>query len=580
MNTPRRRRIGFTVLVSLFLLVLAGIDGDYSSVIASPAIADTIAFSSNRSGNYDIYLIRADGSSLTNITNSPAIDEWMGDWSPDGTRITYWDNNTGDLYMMVVSSRQTTKLPVGFPIEHPKWSLDGNALVFDRVPDFDIYTFDLATFAATNLTPGHEKDRLAAWSPDGKRIMFGTEVETDNYDLFVMDADGSDPPSLLSTPHNEATGSWSANGSTIAFYAMPTDTYELYTMPATGGTPTQITFNLDNDYLPKYSPDGTRLLYYKYRNGTDYDIYMVDLASKQERLLFSSPGADILPIWKSITLPPGIKASAYTADSKPYTADTWTNQSVTVSFTCSDSGLGVASCGPNQTVSADGITSVNGTATDIIGNSATATFGPILIDKTKSTLSVSAKTADGTAYTSGSWTKQSVIVHFTCNDAGSGITTCPADQTVSAEGTTSSISGTATDRAGNSASISFDPIQIDKTPPGVSCRASPSTLWPANHKLVPVTVLVTLTEALSGSAGFTLISVTSNEPDNGLGDGDAVNDIQGFALGTATTTGSLRAERAGPGIGRMYTFAYRGMDKAGNASTCATKVAVPREQGK
>jgi hypothetical protein len=53
-----------------------------------------------------------------------------------------------------------------------------------------------------------------------------------------------------------------------------------------------------------------------------------------------------------------------------------------------------------------------------------------------------------------------------------------------------------------------------------------------------------VTDTLSGPAGFTLVSVTSNEPDNGLGDGDQPNDIQGFALGTPSTSGLLRAERA------------------------------------
>ena len=84
-----------------------------------------------------------------------------------------------------------------------------------------------------------------------------------------------------------------------------------------------------------------------------------------------------------------------------------------------------------------------------------------------------------------------------------------------------------------------------------------------------------MTDALSGPAGFTLKAVTSNEADNGLGDGDTVGDIQGFTLGGPDTTGQLRAERAGQGTGRTYTLLYEGKDVAGNTASCSAIVTVP-----
>jgi large repetitive protein len=85
-------------------------------------------------------------------------------------------------------------------------------------------------------------------------------------------------------------------------------------------------------------------------------------------------------------------------------------------------------------------------------------------------------------------------------------------------------------------------------------------------------------DALSGSAGFTLVSVTSSEPDTGTGSVDTPLDIQGFVVGTASTTGQLRAERGGAGSGRVYTLTYKGMDVAGNSALCATTVSVPHSQ--
>ncbi|HXI03737.1 MAG TPA: hypothetical protein VNI57_11230, partial [Candidatus Saccharimonadales bacterium] len=72
-----------------------------------------------------------------------------------------------------------------------------------------------------------------------------------------------------------------------------------------------------------------------------------------------------------------------------------------------------------------------------------------------------------------------------------------------------------------------------------------------------------------------LTSVTSSEPDS-AGRRDRPNDIQGFTVGEASTSGRLRAERWQGGPGRVYTFVWTGRDLAGNAATCTATVTVPR----
>ncbi len=144
--------------------------------------------------------------------------------------------------------------------------------------------------------------------------------------------------------------------------------------------------------------------------------------------------------------------------------------------------------------------------------------------------------------------------------------------TISTEGITT-ITFFGTDNAGNVESPKTLTIQLDKTPPTVTCGASPNILWPPNNKLVPLTLSVTVNDSLSGSVGFTLVSVNSNQPDSGQG------DIQGFVTGTASTIGQIRAQRLGSGTGRLYTFAYSGADKAGNTASCTTSAMVPHNQG-
>lgn len=117
----------------------------------------------------------------------------------------------------------------------------------------------------------------------------------------------------------------------------------------------------------------------------------------------------------------------------------------------------------------------------------------------------------------------------------------------------------------------------DVTPPVIqSVTASPNTLWPPNHKLVPVTVTTVATDNCTSAPACAISSISSNEPVNGKGDGNTAPDY----FITGANTALLRAERAGPGSGRVYTVGVTCADAAGNRSTSYTTVTVPHDQGK
>jgi microsomal dipeptidase-like Zn-dependent dipeptidase len=253
-------------------------------------------------------------------------------------------------------------------------------------------------------------------------------------------------------------------------------------------------------------------------------------------------------------------------------ASGWYNAAVTIAFECADALSGVAGCTSAQTLAAEGAgQSAAGVVTDRAGNSASTTVGGVSIDTTPPAVTTSRTPANAFG-----WNNADVTVGFAATDGLSGIAGSPsASYVVSTEGEGQSRSHTFTDRAGNTASATVGGINIDKTAPIVTCSNNAPALWPPNHKLVPILTSVNVDGGVSGALNFTLVSATSNEPDNGLGDGDTANDIQGFAVGTADTTGQLRAERSGRGNGRLYTLAYQGLDLAGNAASCTTQIAVP-----
>jgi hypothetical protein len=116
----------------------------------------------------------------------------------------------------------------------------------------------------------------------------------------------------------------------------------------------------------------------------------------------------------------------------------------------------------------------------------------------------------------------------------------------------------------------------DTTPPVITAvTPSTSVLWPPNHQMETVSFTVSATDDVSTSVSCHIVSVSSNEPVNGTGDGNTAPDWTFSGL-----TAQLRAERAGNGNGRRYTVTVTCTDTAGNASTATAVVSVPKSQKK
>jgi hypothetical protein len=148
-------------------------------------------------------------------------------------------------------------------------------------------------------------------------------------------------------------------------------------------------------------------------------------------------------------------------------ANGWHLADVAVGFTCADGGSGIASCTGGTTLTDGAAQSVTGTATDRAGRTATDTVAGISIDtidpKIGHTLTKSAP--DG----ANGWYRTHVIVGFTCADGGSGLASCAGDTTLT-DGRDQSVTGTATDRAGRTATDRVAGISIDTIDPTVDIR--------------------------------------------------------------------------------------------------------------
>jgi hypothetical protein len=242
---------------------------------------------------------------------------------------------------------------------------------------------------------------------------------------------------------------------------------------------------------------------------------------------------------------------------------------------CSECVVIVRTGVPAGNVFPVGTTTVTYTASDGHGNSANATQSVTVTDDNPPTITAPPDiTATTGADCTASVNPGTPIASGPCT--GVTVTSSRSDgQPLSAPfplGVTT-ITWTATDGGGHSASAT-QTITVTAPPLVIGGgTASPSVLWPPNHKMVSDTI----SYSISGGCGATvctITSVTSNEPINGLGDGDMSPD---WRIVDAHHV-NLRAERSGTGTGRVYTITITCTDGGGHTSTKTVLVTVPLSQ--
>jgi hypothetical protein len=193
---------------------------------------------------------------------------------------------------------------------------------------------------------------------------------------------------------------------------------------------------------------------------------------------------------------------------------------------------------------------------------------------TASTLTAVVSDQDGDALTVA-WTVNGVTVQTNTIAAGGP----PSGATVTYMSElplgTNTIVITVTDSATNTTSCSSIVTVVDTQPPTIaSATTNPRSLWPPNHKMVPITVTADVQDTCT-TPTWRITSVTSNEDVNGKGDGNTSPDWQI----TGDHTVNLRAERAGKGSGRVYSITIVATDGAGNTAERVLTVNVPKSQG-
>lgn len=276
---------------------------------AAPAAAGRIAFASNRDGDFDIYVMNADGSGQRALTRNSDEDREPV-WSPDAAQLAYVSRPGGIPRIFVIDARtgRTRPLIDGQAASFaPSWSPDGTRIAFvsEQNSQADLYSVRVDGADLRRLTADPTDDWRPLWSPDGQRILFLSARNGANSDgaaeLFSMPAAGGAATPVTQGKRGVMFMSWAPDSARLAFHMLGNRRLEVVVVSTDGGGELNLSdlAKASSDVTPVWSPDGRRLAFVSDRDQTGaLGVFVMNPDGAAARRL-SAPGQVVMgaPAW-------------------------------------------------------------------------------------------------------------------------------------------------------------------------------------------------------------------------------------------------------------------------------------------
>jgi TolB protein len=291
--------------------VAAGCDDGPTPPGGSRPVA--IMFESDRPEGYGLHLMSADGRHVVALAHGDG-EARTGDWSPDGRRIafTWLKSRTGmEIWLVNADGSGLTQLTESNGSQEPRWSPDGRTISYmnaDDPFDWGINLVNLDRTGVRRLPNTAHADGPHDWSPDGTRVVFqrseavpvpGTSEYRSVPSLFVADVAGSAVVRLTrNTGCGDVHPAWSPDGTTIAYASCADNKVAIHVVGVDGTAPAALTSGSGIDYRPTWSPDGRQIAFQSERSG-NLDVWLISAdGSNAVNLTAGNPKVDRAPRWR------------------------------------------------------------------------------------------------------------------------------------------------------------------------------------------------------------------------------------------------------------------------------------------
>ncbi|HEX3052145.1 MAG TPA: hypothetical protein VHP83_15910 [Aggregatilineaceae bacterium] len=242
-------------------------------------------------------LITAPGVAWRRLIGPRTIAEAHLTWSADGKRLAFegWQNGNIDIFSISRTGQDGRNLTQHYAFDTaPNWSPDGQWIAFnsDREGNAEVFIMHPDGSDTRNISNFAGRDYDPAWSPDGKQIAY-VSVREGHPQILRAGMEGGDPQWLASG----FSPAWSPDGKRIAFvYELNRDNQDVYVMQADGTGIENLSARWGLDFGPVWSPDGQWVVF-SAAYGAQFEICKVRIGSTDLHCLARHPGHDLSPSW-------------------------------------------------------------------------------------------------------------------------------------------------------------------------------------------------------------------------------------------------------------------------------------------